>query len=219
MAKVSTIKCEVNGTPYTINVNCNSSGQFSANIPEFVASALRINSKLSANTLTELEAKFYAALKQYKEAETKEELLIAISYKSRGAYNKNKEGEKLFYDSRRGGYNLEVSFSKPDNALGFDFSVVIKETIDKKEEYYEARLGSSFSWMDEEEYSQPDKYHRWCKFYHVEEYKLIPFSETALQSLENAQEKIRSISEFLFNFIEQDEEQILLTLTNQKLLS
>lgn len=219
MAKVSTIKCEVNGTPYTINVNCNSSGQFSANIPEFVASALRINSKLSANTLTDLEGKFYAALRQYKEAETKEELLIAISYKSRGAYAKNKDGEKLFYDSRRGGYRLEVNFSNPTNALGFDFLVAIKETIDKKEEYYEAKLGSSFSWISEKEHSQPDKYHRCGKLYHVEEYKLIPFSETALQSLENAQEKIRSISEFLFNFIEQDEEQILLTLTNQKLLN
>lgn len=219
MAKVSTIKCEVNGTPYNINVNCNSSGEFSANVPEFVASALRINSKLSANTLKDLESKFYTALEQYKEAETKEELFIAISYKSRGAYNKNKDGENLFYDSRREGYQLQVNFSNPVNALSFDFHVIIKETIDKKEEYYKAKLGSDFSWLFEKEYSEPDKYHRCGKFHCIEEYKFIPFSEVALHSLQNAQEKIRSISEFLFNFIEQDEEQILLTLTNQKLLN
>jgi hypothetical protein len=226
MAKVSTIKCEVNGTLFNINVNCTSSGEFNANIPEFVATALRIKSKLTATTLRELETTFHAALKQYKQAETKEELFIAISYKARGRYAQKRDKDEsghtlnLFYTGNRGKYDLDVSFDRPKNALGFDFSVVIKETIDQKVKWHKTQLGSKFSsWMDTERYAEPDKYHKYGEFYYISEYKVIPFSEAALASLQNAQEKLRSISEMLFNFIEQDEEQILLALTNHKLLN
>lgn len=218
MAKVSTIKCEVNGTPYTINVNCNSYGEFNANIPEFVATALRVESRLSANTLSELESKFNASLKQYKEAETKEELFIAISYRARGKYIEKPNGDHLFYHDNRK-YGLRVDFNRPENALGLDFHVIIKETIDQKVKWHEAVLGSNVSHILRDSYPEDNVWYKDKEFYHVDDYKLIPFSEVALQSLENAQEKIRSISEFLFNFIEQDEEQILLTLTSQKLLN
>jgi hypothetical protein len=82
--------------------------------------------------------------------------------------------------------------------------------------------GDKFPHWEKDKVSNPDKYYKfgaaiWTS--KLKELKFIPFSEVALQSLENAQEKIRSISEFLFNFIEQDEEQILLTLTSQKLLN
>lgn len=43
--------------------------------------------------------------------------------------------------------------------------------------------------------------------------------ETALETLRNAERKLKLASQQLFNFIEMDEEQISLTLNNQKLLS
>lgn len=218
MAKVSTIKFDFKGVASTINVNCTSGGEFNCNLPEEISEALRVSSKLTANTLSALEKSFFDALKKYKEAETKEELFILIAYFARGHYAQNKKGDILFGGYRHK-YELQVNFSRPRNALGLDFMVAIKQTIDKKDKWFAAKLGKDCSWIQEKEYSQPDVYHKQEEIHHPSEYKQIPFSPIALESLKTAEEKLRTASEMLFHFIEQDEEKILLTLTNQKLLT
>lgn len=218
MAKVSEIKFSVKGIDYKVNVNCNSSGQFNANIPKEVAEALRIDATLTSNTLVELNKIFDEKLKHYKTIETIESLHIWIAYQARGKYTYKTDGSILF-SNLNNLYNIDVSFSEIDNAVGFDFFVAIKQVIDGKEKWFKAKLGSEFSWMCKKEYSQPSIYHKQESIgRRMERYKIIPFNETALNTLIIAQEKLRMVSEVLFNFINKDEKEILLTLTNQKLL-
>ncbi len=218
MAKIGEIKFDIKGVDYKVHVNCTSSGQFNANLPQEVADALRIDKKITSQTLSALEEDFAIKLKQYKESETKETLYILVSYSARGEYTRKKDDGYLFGDGSK--YNLKVNFNMPNNALSLDFIVAIKETVDGKDKWFKAMLGKDFSHIKRKESSQPDIYHRddEINFYNLERYKKIPFNESALNTLQIAQEKLRMLSEMLFNFISQDEEQILLTLTNQKLL-
>jgi len=219
MAKVSEIKFDVKGVSYKVNVNCTSNGQFNANIPKNVADALRISDKITASTLAELTKTFDEKLEHYKTIETTETLHILIMYRARGKYIEKKDGSFNFghNDSL---YSLNVSFSEIDNALGFDFIVAIKQTIDGKDKWFRAKLGKDCSHI-QKEYNEPNIYHKMQEVYNhkLKNYKVIPFNEMALETLKIAEEKLRAASEMLYNFIKQDEEQILLTLTNQKLLS
>lgn len=219
MAKVKDIKFNIKGQDFCVSVNVGKDGYFSAKIPNFVSEALNIDSRLSFNNLVDLEKEFNTQLLKYKTAATTEELFIGIKYGHSGDYSKKANGDYMHYDK----YKVSLSFSNESSSiLAFDYDVYIKESVDSNVNWFAAKLGKDFPYWDKEQTSNPDKYYKygsaiWSS--RIKDLKFIPFSETALQSLENAQEKIRSISEFLFNFIEQDEEQILLTLTNQKLLS
>ncbi len=219
MAKVTEIKFDIKGKEYKLNINCTSSGQFNANIPKEVAESLRISDKITANTLAELTKDFEAKLSHYKRIETTETLFILIAYQARGKYTYKKDGSVLFGHSDEK-HKINVSFSEIDNALGLDFFVAIKETIDGKDKWFKASLGSKFAHFQHQS-KEPDIYHKEGEIWgnRMERYKAIPFNDLALATLKFAEEKLRSASEMLFNFINQDEEQIMLTLTNQKLLN
>jgi hypothetical protein len=218
MAAISKLKFNIAGLDYTVNVNCNSSGQFSANLPKEVAEALRINEKLVSDNLGTLTKTFEDKLKEYKNAETKEELFILVAYHARGEYTYKKDGSILFshMDEK---HNINISFSEISNALGLDFTVAIKQTIDGKEKWFEAQLGSDFAHF-QKEFNQPDIYHKQATIsqHRFKRYKIIPFNQIALNTLTGAQEKLRTLSEMLFNFVSQDEVAMLETLTNTKLL-
>lgn len=222
MAKVIDFKFEINGEKFTVNVNCNSSGQFTAKLPDTVHTALQLQSTITDTTLSSLSKRFYESVDRYKSAKTTEELFILIRYAASGRYMHYKDGRMMF-----GGYNHPLilggnstTISNNVRGLGFEFHVCVKETIDGVVTWFDARKGKDFmqngndTSMDDETYYK-DKH---SKFWEDKEYKKIPFSDTALSTLLVAEEKIRSASESLFNFIEQDEQAIELTLTNQKLL-
>lgn len=220
MAKVSDLKFNLKGKDYSIPVNCNSSGQFNANIPLEVADALRIREKITAITLKDLSEDFFKKIAHFKTLETTEELFILVAYHARGKYTYKSDGSLLFGQSDEK-HKIDISFAEIDNALGLDFTVAIKQTIDGKTKWFKAKLGKDYSWFQKEEYSQPNIYHKQEEIWNpkLKRFKIIPFSETALQSLKFAEEKLRVVSEMLHKFISQDEESILLTLTNQKLLN
>ena len=142
MAKVSEIKFDIKGQNYKVNVNCNSSGQFNANIPKEVAEALRIRETLTATTLAALEKEFEDCLLKYKTAQVTQETFIIVAYQARGKYIERKDGGHLFFynDDK---YNISVSFHAISNAVGLDFEVAIKETIDGKERWFKAKLDDS----------------------------------------------------------------------------
>jgi hypothetical protein len=216
MAKIKDLKFEIKGEQHIVHVNCTSDGVFTANIPQFVASALHLNNKLTAPTLKDLERIFYDAINKYKTAETSQELYIFIRYGSSGKYKQKENGDYLFGDNGNN-YNMRNHFNDLD-ALGFEFKVIIKETIDGKINWFNARQGKDYAHFQEEQ-QNPDKYHKDGTCYSVDKYKAIPFSEKAVETLTVGRERIRLISEMLFKFIEQDEKTIEQKLTNQKLLS
>lgn len=219
MAKVSDIKFEIKGTNYVVHVNCDSKGWFSANIPTVVSEALDIQSKIRANTFKLLEQDFHAAIDRYKKAETKQELLIAIKYLSAGRFCEYKDGSVFFNDNSD--YHLSISFeNNSTDAIAFHFELIIKETIDTVENLFHAKKGKDFPHWDKEQNDNPEKYYKGQSFYAGhKEWKYIPFSQAAFDSLTNAQEKIRAVSELLFKFIKQDEKKIELLLTQNKLLT
>lgn len=224
MAKVSTIKFNLNGNDYQVHVNCDSSGTFKANLPEEVAKKLNLEKTLRTMTLDLLEKDFKAAIKRYKEAETKQELLIAIRYGSNGRFCEKENGDLLF-----GGHNhpflISLSWSNANySVLLFEFKVIVKETIDTVVNYYNTRLGKNFpQWSNGEnkhKIERPDDYFKDNDtFRYKEEWKLIPFTKQSLESLQNAQNKIRAVSELLYTFVSQDEKLIEETLTKTKLLN
>lgn len=216
MAKITTIKYQINGVNYSTNVNCGVDGYFSATLPEEVAAAFNINKSLSYSTLDLLQKSFDEEIKKYKNRVTNQELFILLRYGSSGRFADKEDGSSLFYDKY--GVSLSMTNSQSDILL-FDFKVCIKENIDGNINWFETQLGHDFPFWEKEKTSIPDKYFKHGKCYDENKYKKIPFTIAALNTLKTAQEKIRILSEGLFNFIEQDEEQILLTLTNQKLLN
>lgn len=220
MAKVTDFKFEIKGVNHVVHVNCTSGGDFTANLPEDVASALHLDKQLRFTTLKALESEFYASIERYKKAETSQELFILIKYASSGAYSKKSDGTPLDsgYDAK---YKLNVSSIHSDSigALGFEFKVCIKEIIDTIETWFDTRLGKDHAHWDKEQQENPDKYYKFNKMHRHEVWKKIPYSPEALQTLKNGEETIRKASEVLFNFIEQDEKMIELNLTNNKLLN
>jgi len=215
MAKIKDLKFEIAGEQFSVPVNCTSKGEFTAKLPVKVSDALALRGEMSASSLKELESQFFSAVKRYKEAETKQDLFILIQYASCGSYKYDSKGFAMF--SQHGNkYQLEQRSFNDIDALGFDFMVAIKETVDGVEKWYQARKPSD-SHFDKDK--DPNKYYKGRECYGLDKYKKIPFSEKALDTLTVGRERIRQISEMLFNFIEQDEKMIEQKLTNQKLLS
>lgn len=222
MAKVSTIKFEIKGMKYSLNVNCDSSGTFKVKLPQEVYEPLKLDKEIRTTTLLLLEQEFKKAIERYLNAETTQEIMIAIWYGSAGNFNRKKDGGVLFYDK----YGIKLSFSSDDDSiLLFQHEIVMKETIDGVVTYWKARKGKDFSHISKE-YKEPEMWHKYDftsssgKLHDsdMKTCKLIPYSDAAFISLESAREKIRTVSEMLFNFIEQDVKQIETTLTKTKFL-
>ena len=209
MAKVGVIKFKLKGVDEKANVNCNSSGQFSAKLPTEIAEALRINEELTSTKLTTLEVEFEDCIRKYESIKTTYETFIIVAYQARGKYIERKDGGHLFFynDDK---HKITVSFSEISNAVGLDFEVAIKETIDGKERWFETELGDDGAYT---------KTNTQIKSSLLKRGKAIPFNKAALDTLNAAQEQFRTLSEILFNFISQDESKILEILTNQKLLT
>ncbi len=216
MAKISEIKFDIKGTQFKLNVNCNSSGVFTANVPELVCESLGIQREQNASTLSELERKIKDAIEKYKNSETTEELYIFIKYGCCGDYNSYgsiKDGT-LHNDKR---FKVVINFNDA-SCLLFDFKIVMKEVIDGVVGYYSVIKGKNTSGANREE-QDPNKYYKYEKLHMVEDWIKIPYTEEAFINLSQAKEKIRMVSEMLFNFVSKDENEISLILNNQKLLN
>lgn len=217
MAKVSVIKTEIKGIEYNININVNSRGIFSCKIPQQVSDDLRIEIEHTSFVLNELESKIKSFIDTYKNSVTTYEIFILVAYQACGDYIKNIDGGHLFYYNDDN-YKIQTTFSEIDNAIGLDFKVAIKETIDGKDEWFIAKKN------DDGEFTMP------CKHTHsyrgvrvsrsfLKRAKAIPFTNNALNTLLGVQEKFRALSELLFKFITKDNDEIVTILNTNRLLN
>jgi hypothetical protein len=209
MPKVTDFKFKLDNEEYCVHVNCTSSGKFTANLPQKVATALSLNSKLEKSTLEELSKDFYHALDRFKKAETKEEVFINIRYAACGNFRLNSKGRAMF-SQQEGGLYLDVSFGGI-SAVGFEFEMLIKETVDHVETWYEAELGKDVLTTRNDKFI-PDKYYKRRSTHINEGSKTIPFSKESLATLKATQEVLRATSETLYKFITQDDKKIELML-------
>lgn len=220
MAKISTIKYTFQGKELIANVNVNSQGEFSCNIPEDIAKALNLRMKITSYNLGELESNFRNSLKRYKEAETKLELYILIRYHACGEYSCKSDGSVLFGNNSI--YQTKCSFSEFRNAVGIDYMVAFKKTVDGVVNWHKGISKRDRFESDANPYEYVNGYridNQKIFESKTDLYKKIPFNQDALNTIKSAQEQFRKLSETLFNFMEKDEEQILLALSNKKLLN
>lgn len=217
MAKVSEIKTDINGIYYKININVNSRGIFSCKIPKQMAEDLRIEMEHTSYILHELETKIKTFITSYKNKVTTYELFILVAYHAKGKYIEDSKGGHMFYYNDEK-YKIDVSFGDIDNAIGLDFVVAVKETIDGKDEWFKAQLN------EEGEYIVPCKNTFSTKGIRItrnllKRARIIPYSKKSFDTLLSVQNKFRSLSQLLFEFINKDENEIISILTNNKLLN
>ncbi len=219
MAKVGSFRYDVEGVFGQANVNCDKHGTFSVKLPQVVANALGIDSELIATTLAILDQDFKEKIRRYKEAKTTEELCIIIFYGANGKYFEDGDGN-MFYQAHRNPYSVSIRFASglDPSALSFDFEVVIRQTVDGVPSWFQATKGENMPPYSKEKF-EPGKYYKNGSMRSPDNWKMIPFSEEALRTLEITAEKIRQASEILFKFIHQDEKAIEEILKQQKALT
>jgi hypothetical protein len=205
MAKIAELKFTLFEQKHKIPVNVGVDGVFKTKLPKEVADPLGIRQELKADKLSDLEHEFFAALDKFKTAKTFQYLYLAIRYGSCGVYNRTEEGYSLFHET---GSKYKVDNWNSDvDSIAFEYRVVIMESVAGVEKWY--------STME----LTPGKYEKHTSFYNnSDKWKLIPYTEVCHQTLKKAEESLRKISEMLFKFIDQDEQQIILSLSGNTLL-
>jgi len=209
MAKISKIEFILDGKRYSEDIICNSKGEFRVGLPRIIVQKLQVHLWVDGYSLEEVKRKFNDVLEKYRNALTTKELLIAIRYASGGMYSYKKDGGTLF-NHNASIFNFESRGSdRLYDKLGFTFEVVIKETVDTVVKYHKATKGKDLKGMfDDIVKYEPEVYYEDGGCDIDKKWKLIPFNEESLKTLEVVAEQIRKASEFLFNFINQDEKVI-----------
>ena len=194
--KVDTLKFIIDGEEFTSNINVKKSGEFSCEIHWKVVNALGLKcNKYYAKKLSEITDEITNKYHAYKEAKKVQDLFIVIEYKSSGSYHN-------FVD-KSNEFTLQNMFG--DDCLMFKFEVYIRETSSTGViTWYSARKTDKGFEKRFTVYGQKGKY--------------IPYSDKAFETLKKAQEGLIKISDILYNFITQDENQINKNLLSGKLL-
>jgi len=175
-------------------------GLFTANLKDSVSIPLGLNSNLSNSSLGSLEDIVMGAYKLYKNSKTTKEIYIEIKYGSGGKFS------PIAMDKK---YKLSVSFSSISSVMGFDFSVAIKETREYDGDVVWYRTNGKDKdgvWVKDTMFRRSG----------VRDYgeKLIKYTDSAYDSLINARDKIKSLSDFLYDFILKDEHEMSILLVN-----
>jgi len=213
MARIKTVKYRIHGILRDIGLNCRSNGEFTCKLPEEIKEAFDIHRDLSASTLQDLEKELAELIDRYRNAKTKSELMIGIQYKSGGRYNRDKDGKILHPET------WSDRFHDSGSSLTFDYEIFIMETVDTVVNWYHTRKGDPESIFDDRKDEDPEKYYKSNKEHRKPEYTMIPYTDEALTKLEQNTEVIRKTNEVIHQFIDQDENKIIETLLNQKLLT
>lgn len=216
MAKISELKFDINGENFKVPVNVGSDGVFKAKLPPIVSNAFNCLSEIRKPTLEALTKEFYSQLHKFKKAQTKREYLIAIRYGASGFYQKNSNDAYMFGDNNRT-YKVEMSFGGMD-VVGLEFEIILKEDIDGSVNFFNVETESGNAHLGTNKPLPIEEWTKRGKFYLGVSHKLIPYNAKHFNTLCNARENMRKLSELLFRFIDQDSEQIQNTLSTGKLL-
>lgn len=220
MAKIDELKFEINGKEYKSNVNVRKSGAFVVKLDWTVAETLGLVSEYVGDTKEEVVDPITIAYHNYLNSKKQYKLFIGIVFKVNGSFMKDSEGFNLFNPiganvNDREHYAKDAVWAVASQ-LHYGYKIYCKETHDSGNEV----------WYQVSEYDGREL-HSWDKVIdgfllghptHSTEGKLIPYSKQSLETLAKAKEGLRAISEILFNFISQDEENIVKTLAGGNLL-
>ena len=217
MARIDTLKFEIDGETFTANVNVGKDGMFKTSIHWQVLKAIGLPSSACEprSSKDDLVIPIITAYHNYLESKREFSLFIAIEYKASRAFIYRKDGHAMFGHTNRTYYT--DGFEKVLNKLHFGYKAYCKET---------SSIGSEI-WREVEEIEEGcdnrfnktvvDGHYLGSVVYSVDG-KLIPYSVQAMETLEKAKEGIRGISEILFDFVNQEPEKITQQLNTGNLL-
>ncbi|MEI2274735.1 hypothetical protein OHD16_21490 [Sphingobacterium sp. ML3W] len=218
MAKVKEIKINVDGVDHCYNVNVNKDGVFKIHLDWAVSDKIGLKGNLfEGKDLSKIESEIISATIAYRESKKVLSLWIEIHYSATGFYSCEDFGKRKF-DSK-------FSSVADIPMLGLDYMVLIKEELNggesvnwyyaRKIEQHDIELKESGVNLFKKEYAnyiENRQYHGRVKD------TTIPFSESAIETLDKAKSGIKSISQILLKVLSQEPEQIESTLVKNKLL-
>jgi len=217
MPKIKTLRFTINGEERTADLKCDSKGLFSIMLPKEVSTVFNVSQKIELANMSDVESSFFDFLHRYKTAKTTTEMLIGIRYGSSGSFANNLEGYPLFGHSSRFGVSLSFE-GGCSSALRFDFIVLIKTITDGVATYNKAKKGDPrcdvyIAGSDPRNREKEDA-NVWYKndsFYEggLKDYIIIPFSETALETLKSTKEALQRISIKLHEFVSKDTDEVI----------
>ena len=215
MAKIDTLEFTINNQTYKSNINVGKAGVFTCKLNWEVSKALGLDhGNITAPTLHELKNKIIPKYQAFCESKTVVETFISIVYNANGKYFRDKQ-KRMFRN--RDFYN-KSSFNDGD-LITFDFEVFIKESYSAgTEAWFETQRGQGLINYNQEHLNDPNTWYKSRQTYNVKGV-LIPFTLESYNTLLKAREGLRSISEILFNFVNQDTNLISAQLNNGNLLN
>lgn len=209
MARIDTIEMIIENETYKYNINVTKTGWFRCSINWKVKKTLGIEDiTIDSKTLDELKNKVLIPYHNYLESKKIDETYISITYKASGKF-------KVTNDSRFSDRSLASDGSR----LMFDFNVYIKSKHSTgTESWYIARKGQGCVNYNEGDLSDPNKWYKHRSTFNVDGV-LIPYSDTCYETLLNARNGLKGISDILFNVLNQDVELISSSLSGGNILN
>lgn len=214
MAKIKDLKFELAGKECKEPLNCNVKGEFSTALPLEISNALNLNRVIRGSTIESVQTSFYDAIHLYKNSKTTYSLFILIEYKASGFYRQSETGSFLFDQFSKFNYGNSYN-SLP--VIAFDFDLAIKKTVAGQESWFKASPYEKKYHREDEPII--DGYVCGSWLHSINNFKIIPFSQAAFETLQKGRGNLRKISEMLYEFINQDEALLVASLTSGKLLN
>lgn len=222
MARIKTKKYTFGNQEIDVNFNCSSSGLFSTNLHCVIEEKLGISGRLEGVSLKEIEDILDEAFIKYKDTRTSYRLLIAICFGVRGHFTMNHDNTyNLNFDKEKGRYKMNGVLNNLTSCIGIDFKVVMEENRDGRIFYYNTMKLDQLPdfHFNNYNYIEVGDYVSTSNIYMSSDYKLIEFSETALNNLESIKEQFRKASSFIVELLTNENAELILGSNNLKLLS
>lgn len=214
MARIDTLKFNINDKEYESHVNVNKAGIFSVHLHWEVTQAFNLGNigEISGTSKDKLINPILTAYSEYKKSKTVYSLHLAIEYKASNHFTYYENGHSMFNQFEE---FYERGYEKVVNKLFFGYKVYCKEVNS---------LGAVI-WHEAVNIESGEAHGRkvFDGFYvgsivYGVSGKIIPYTKEAEETLRKAKEGIRKISEILFNFISQDEKLISAQLNKGNLI-
>ncbi|SFU77278.1 hypothetical protein SAMN05216480_12337 [Pustulibacterium marinum] len=207
MAKVDTIELHIYGEDYRYNINVNKDGLFRIKVDRVVAEVLDLRStQLGERTLKALKDLILIPYGKFLEANTREEMYIGIIYEVNGFFA-DVISDTISISNHYKSKFHKMGFSDSPDSLSFKITVLIKEIYSTGNDqwFYAKKTNNGFT---------KGRINMRLSNQTV----IVPYSDEAYQTLCKAKDGLQKISKILFNFLDQEETEIVKQLNSGQLL-
>lgn len=209
MPKVKSIKFNIAGQDYDVNINVSAkTGLFTCRIPATAAALIGLPNEINAKLLAEVEHTINLAVEKYKEATITYRKIIVVFLELGGDFANEEDGSPLLnqpeYHKFRSG-----SFSTPaNNELALGFKICVVKSIDGKETVYNT---CSVTQQTAEYVNETNSYDGlFLKGIasSLNRGVVIPYTPEAYQTLCDIKAQVKRAANFLFRMLSMDADKV-----------